>query len=100
VADVDAHQLAIKVDEAFAFRCPEINALRARHRNRIDSGLRGPFKERVAATEIDDFFAVHGFSRNSHKCRDAIRKRYGLTMSRTMGETNLPTWSAATCRRF
>jgi hypothetical protein len=36
VADVHAHQLAVEVDEALAFRRPEVDALRARDRNRID----------------------------------------------------------------
>ena len=36
VADVHAHQLAVEVDVALAFRRPEVDAFRARHRDRID----------------------------------------------------------------
>src|SRR5213082_3198868 len=45
VADVHAHQLAVEVDEALAFRRPEVDALRSRHRNRIDFRLRRPLEE-------------------------------------------------------
>src|SRR5882724_5564575 len=57
--DVDAHQLAIEVDEALSFRRPKVNALGARYRDRIDCGLRGPLKERVPAAEFDDLIACH-----------------------------------------
>src|SRR5205807_691479 len=60
--DIDAHQLAVEVDVALIFRCPEVDALGARDGNRIHRGLGGPFEERVPATEFDDFFAGHGFS--------------------------------------
>ena len=49
VADVDAHQLAVEVDEALAFGRPEVDALRARDGNRIDLRLRGPLEDRVLA---------------------------------------------------
>jgi hypothetical protein len=57
VPDVDAHELAVEVDEAFAFGRPEIDALCARDGNRIDSSLGGPFEESIAATELDDLLA-------------------------------------------
>ena len=60
VADVDAHQLAVEVDEALPFRRPEVNALCARDRDGIDLGLRRPFEQRVLLGEIDDFLAGHG----------------------------------------
>ena len=60
VADVHAHQLAVEVEEALAFGRPEIHALRARHRNRIDGVLRRPFIDRVLAAQIDHLFAGHG----------------------------------------
>ena len=60
VADVDAHQLAVEVDEALAFRGPEVDALGARDRNRIDLRLRRPLVDRVLAGQGDDVFAGHG----------------------------------------
>ena len=42
VPDVDAHQLAVEVDEALAVRRPQVDAPRARHRNRVDRALRRP----------------------------------------------------------
>src|SRR6185369_17967093 len=63
----DAHQLAVEVDEAFAFRRPKIDALGARDWNRIDSRLHGPFKESVFATEFDDLFARQVFSCGAHR---------------------------------
>ena len=58
VADVDAHQLAVEVEEPLAFRRPEPAALRAGHRNRIDRALRRPLEERVLLREIDDGLAA------------------------------------------
>ena len=69
VTDVHAHQLAVEIDEALAVRRIEIDAFRARDRNRIDSGLHGPFKERVLATEFDDLFARQLFSCGAHRPR-------------------------------
>ena len=66
--DVHAHQLAVEVDEALAFRRPEINALRARDRDRIHLRLRRPFEERVLLRERDHLLAGHRADRfNSHK---------------------------------
>ena len=59
VADVHAHQLAVEVEVALAFRRPEVHALGARHRDRIDGSLRGPFEDGVLAAEIDDLRAGH-----------------------------------------
>jgi hypothetical protein len=47
VADVHAHQLAVEVDEPLPFRRPEVDALGARHGNRVDLRLGGPLEERV-----------------------------------------------------
>src|SRR5258706_3486365 len=44
VPDVHAHQLAIEIDEALAFRCPEINAPGPRHWDWVDRSLRGPLE--------------------------------------------------------
>src|SRR5438067_7789217 len=79
VPDIDAHQLAVEVDEAFVFRRPEVDALGARDGNRIHRGLSGPFEECVPATEFNDLLTGHGFSCNCHSIVDAIRKRGGLT---------------------
>src|SRR6266850_752796 len=62
VADVDAHQLAVEVDETFPPRRPEVNALRARHRYGIHRGLGRPLEERVPAAEFNDLLAAHCFS--------------------------------------
>ena len=72
VPDVDAHQLAVEVDEALAFRRPEVDAFGARDGNRIHRSLRGPFKECVPAAEVDDLLARHSFCSDSHG-RDAIQ---------------------------
>src|SRR6185369_15603442 len=66
VTDVDAHELAVEIDEAFTFGRPKINALRARNRNRIDSSLGGPFEESVATTEFNDLLACHCFGSGCH----------------------------------
>jgi len=66
VPDVDAHELAVEIDEAFAFGRPKINTLRARDGNRIDSSLGGPFEESVATTELDDLLACHCFGSGCH----------------------------------
>jgi hypothetical protein len=58
VADVDAHQLAVEVEEPLAFRRPEPAALRSRDRNRIGRPLRRPLEERVLLREIDDGLAA------------------------------------------
>src|SRR5260370_3889923 len=39
VSDVDAHQLAIEVDETLSLRRPTVDPLGARDRNRIDCSL-------------------------------------------------------------
>ena len=54
VPGVDAHQLTVEVEVALAVRGPEVDALRARHRNRVDRSLRRPFEQRVLAAEVDD----------------------------------------------
>ena len=59
VADVDAHQLAVEVDEALAFRRPEVDALRLRDRNRIDVRLRRPLVERVLLRQRHHFLSGH-----------------------------------------
>ena len=59
MADVDAHQLAVEVDEPLAFRGPEVDAFGPRHRNRVDLRLRRPLEERVLPAERDDFVAGH-----------------------------------------
>ena len=61
VADVHAHQLAVEVDEALPFRRPEVDALRACHRNRIDLGLRRPLEERVLLRKRNHLVAGHRF---------------------------------------
>src|SRR5688572_28394007 len=48
VADVDAHQLAVEVDETLSFRRPKIDAFGTRNRNRIHRGLGGPLEEGMA----------------------------------------------------
>jgi hypothetical protein len=67
VTDVDAHQLAVEIDEALAFRRPEVDAFGTRDRNRIDSRLYGPFKQRVFAAEFDDLLARQVFSCGAHR---------------------------------
>src|SRR6185295_2701807 len=57
VSDVYAHQLAVEVDEAFAFRRPEVDAFRGCHRDWIDCCLSGPFEESMTTTKFDDFLA-------------------------------------------
>src|SRR5262249_60097047 len=59
VADVDAHQLAVEIDEPLAFRRPEVDAFRARHRNWIDLRLGRPLEQGVLPTERDDLVAGH-----------------------------------------
>jgi hypothetical protein len=54
VADIHAHQLAVEVDEALTFRCPEVNALCVIDWNWINSSLCGPFEQGVSATKLDD----------------------------------------------
>src|SRR5262245_3971602 len=67
MTDVDAHQLTVEVDEALAFRRPEIDAFSSRNRNRIDSRLDRPFKKCVLATEFDDLLASQVFSCGAHR---------------------------------
>ena len=59
VADVDAHQLAVEVDEPFSFRRPEVNPLGPLDRNRVDLRLRRPLEERVLLRERDHLVAGH-----------------------------------------
>jgi hypothetical protein len=66
VTDIHAHELAVEIDEAFAFGRPKIDALRARDGNRIDRSLGGPFKQSVAATEFDDLLALNSLSSGCH----------------------------------
>ena len=60
VADVHAHQLAVEVEEALAFRRPEIHALGAVHGDRVDGALRGPLEDGVLLGQRDDLVACHG----------------------------------------
>jgi hypothetical protein len=64
MADIDAHQLAVEVEEALAFGGPEIHPLRARDGNGIGRVLSDPFENRVFFGKSDDFVA-------SHRCRKA-----------------------------
>jgi hypothetical protein len=57
MTDVDAHQLAVEVDETLPFRRVKIDAFRMRNRNRIDSSLRGPFKQCMTAAEFNNLLA-------------------------------------------
>ena len=59
VADVRAHQLAVEVEEALPLGRPEVDALGAGHRDRVDLGLRGPFEQGVALGEGDHLVAGH-----------------------------------------
>ena len=59
VADVDAHQLAVEVDEALALGRPEIDAVRLRDRDRIDMRLRRPLIERVLLRQRHHFLPGH-----------------------------------------
>ena len=60
VTDVHAHQLTVEVDEALSLRRPEVDALGARDRNRIDLRLRRPLEQRVLLRERDDLVTGHG----------------------------------------
>src|ERR1700752_70050 len=71
MTDVDAHQLAVEIDEAFPFGRPEIHALGVIDRNWIDSSLGGPFKECVPATEFDNLFAGQARGSCAHNAGDA-----------------------------
>jgi hypothetical protein len=66
VADVDAHQLAVEVDVALAFGRPEVDALGARHRDRIDVRLRRPFEQRVLLRQRDDLLSGHSCECGRH----------------------------------
>ena len=95
VADVDAHQLAVEVDEALAFRRPEINALGFRHRNGIDVRLRRPLVQRVLLRQRDHFLTAHGLFCYGHRHHPSVgvvndvitasaRTLVQLTMSSTL----------------
>ena len=58
VARVDAHQLAVEVDVSLPFGGVEVDALGMVDRDGVDRGLRGPFVERVLATEGDNLLAA------------------------------------------
>ena len=60
VADVRAHQLAVEVEVALALGGPEVDALGAGHRDRVDLRLRRPLEEGVALGEGDHLVAGHG----------------------------------------
>ena len=60
VADVRAHQLAVEVEEALALGGPEVDALGACHRDRVDLRLGRPLEEGVALGEGDHLVAGHG----------------------------------------
>src|SRR5215469_8289936 len=57
VADVDAHQLAVEVDETLSFRRPEIYALGAGHGDWVNLRLGRPLKECVLFGEINNLLA-------------------------------------------
>ena len=76
VADVHAHQLAVEVDEAFAFGRPEVHPFGARHCNRGDVLLRGPFENRVLLRERDDLFARHGHQVTSLRAPEPDRRGF------------------------
>ena len=59
VAGIDAHQLAVEVDEALALGRPEVHALGARHRNRIHGGLRRPLVQGVALGQRHHLLTGH-----------------------------------------
>src|SRR5206468_3316078 len=73
VSDVDAHQLAIEVNEPLSLRRPEVDSFRARDRNRLHCGLGGPLKDCVPAAEINDLLARHGFRNGSHRPRMLLK---------------------------
>src|SRR5207248_9322818 len=60
VTRVDAHELAVEVDEAAPVRCVEVHALRAGHRKGFQAGLCRPVIQRVAQTEFGDLFRAEG----------------------------------------
>src|SRR5712692_1981579 len=60
VSNIDAHQLAVEVQEALALGRPEVDSLGAGDRNRIDVRLSRPLKECVFFAESDHFNAGHG----------------------------------------
>jgi hypothetical protein len=64
MADVDAHQLAVEVDEALAVRRIEVDPLGALDGDGVDGILRGPLVERVPLGEVDDLCGRHGPRRN------------------------------------
>ncbi len=69
VPDIHAHQLAVEVDVALSFRCPEVNPLGAIHGNRIDRTLNGPLRDGVFLRQSNDFVASHkspGGSKRTH----------------------------------
>ena len=67
VADVDAHQLAVEVDEALALGRPEVDALRFRHGDGIDVRLGRPLIERVLLAERHHFLSGHRVSNANTK---------------------------------
>src|SRR2546430_10983070 len=58
VSGVDAHELAIEVDDAFAVGRIEIDAFGVIDGNRVGCGLGRPVVERVLAAHRDDLFAA------------------------------------------
>src|SRR5437660_8366609 len=58
MAGIDAHELAVEVDDALAVRCIEIDALRVIDCNRVYRGLGGPVVEGVLPAEGDDLLAA------------------------------------------
>jgi hypothetical protein len=66
VPDIDAHQLAVEVDEALPFRCPEVDAFGARDRDWIDRRLHGPLVDRMTAREFNYLRAAQGVNFGSH----------------------------------
>ncbi len=62
VPDVHAHQLAVEVEVALPLRRPEIGALGARHRDRVDLVLRRPLVQGVALGQGDHLVARHAAS--------------------------------------
>jgi hypothetical protein len=66
MADVHGHELTVEIDEALAFRRPEVDALRPRDRYRIDRPLRRPFEDRVFLRQRNNLFTRHRVGNSCH----------------------------------
>jgi hypothetical protein len=58
VPGIDAHELAIEVDDALAVRGVEVDPFGVVDRDGIGRGLRHPVVERVLAAQRDDLLAA------------------------------------------